>query len=422
MFFCAQHWLEDEDRRQYAATAYFYSDEECPGDIYNLHGGMDVERWPALSVEERADPAIASEVAFLWSHLRTLVDNDDHVESWKNWLAHIFQFPSTKTRLCRVLHSTRQGVGKNLFEEVFKAMLGPRLYCFSSKPEEELLGKFTSVLQGRLLVVINESSISSKSCIEIFKDLIVAPVINVRAMRENLFERPCRANFLITTNNDAFTSLSDNERRYEFSSSDADRMSPDRAKRLAAIQTNRRVLRAVYEELVARPMTRDYDFASHRVQSRVYTNLVESSRPIQIRFFGEWLSQLSMPRQTSTSFVLPAAAVSTEPPPFDPDYVYTLSLGEMYDAYRTWADNCGLLQGSRVFDTRDQFTTRLVSLLEVKRGSVEPGESGVAYFKQVRRTVVSAVSGERLEQKAAWAIHVAKARAFLDKRYAGGGV
>lgn len=426
-------WMKDSTRvHKSTAKVVFPGNPEFGNpSIYNYFSGFDVERWPKLTEEEMKNPEIYEEVQFVWQHLRSLVDDDRHVEWWKNFLCHMFQFPDQLPRVAGVMHSMNQGAGKNLFETIFRTMLGSDYSVSINNPQEALLGTFNSSMEGKVLIVINESTVNENSCVDVFTDLITNPILQVRKMHTERYcsENHCR--FWITTNASNCTPIKSNERRFQISSSNNSMLDHVYASRLASVSSNKRVMRALYEELMSRPMEPNFPFAQTRVPSALYLNMQASSVPVPVRFIIEWLNSHVIPSATS-EFFIPLNQSSSSSDQFSmglsiPDNQLKgpyLTASALYNHYTKWAGEAGLgntgNSHSRVLESRDQFTSKLIAELQVSRESKEFSKFGAMYFKERSRKAIGAdsnESGQSMREKHIWVFHLEMAKSSLSEKY-----
>ena len=78
-----------------------------------------------------------------------------------NWWAFLVQRPEKKPRSILVLKSALQQCGKNIITDfIGDKVLGPNLH-YATSDLGKILGKFNSLIQGKKLVVMNETSMSS---------------------------------------------------------------------------------------------------------------------------------------------------------------------------------------------------------------------------------------------------------------------
>lgn len=425
-------WLRDATRvTKSSARVIFPGGEDYDNpSIYNLYDGFNVEKWPALTEEEKLDPRIEDDRTFFWNHLRSLVDDDEHVGWWKSWFAHMFQYPGVLPRVAGVLHSSNQGAGKNLFESVFRAMLGDEYSVTVNNPQEALLGTFNASLEGRILVVINESTVNENSCVDIFTDLITNPTIQVRRMRTERYTVSNSARFLLTTNASNCTPIKSSERRFQVSSSNNSMLDHEYACRLAGLSENKRLMRALYEELMAFPMEKDYPFAQKRVRGAIYLNMQANSIPIPVRFLMEWLNGHYEPLATSESFIVPSSSSSSSSscsPEEASDLLRLrgpyLTAAALYNHYTKWASEAGISSthtNGRALESRDQFTTKLIAELKIVREKRSFSDMGVAYFREWSRKSFGKddlESNQNLRQKHIWVFDLAAAKAALMEKY-----
>ena len=106
--------------------------------------------------------------------------NPEHANYMLNWMAHIVQKPSTPTMVAIVIKS-EQGIGKGL---IFDILLGDGIFgqetYLQVKNVEGLLGHFNSNIMNKLLINVNEVSMTKKEANEV-KSMITDKTISAEA-------------------------------------------------------------------------------------------------------------------------------------------------------------------------------------------------------------------------------------------------
>ncbi|CAJ0627398.1 2348_t:CDS:2, partial [Entrophospora sp. SA101] len=122
-----------------------------------------------------------------------------------NWWAFLVQRPEKKPRSILVLKSALQQCGKNIITDfIGDKVLGPNLH-YATSDLGKILGKFNSLIQGKKLVVMNETSMSSGEWHR-FNGHLKSLITEGRVSIERKGLEPLRLNdfsgFMITSNQD----------------------------------------------------------------------------------------------------------------------------------------------------------------------------------------------------------------------------
>ena len=159
---------------------------------YNIWDGFAVERYtPAplrpINYESEA-------VAFFLDFVSTLCNNNKRLVKYVlDWVAQIFQNPALKTGVAPLLKG-EEGVGKNRFTDLIRAMLRDK-FLQTATPSTTLYGRFTRQREGKLLIVINESSGPDNfAANDIIKDMITCDEFLSEGKGTNAYTMNCYAN------------------------------------------------------------------------------------------------------------------------------------------------------------------------------------------------------------------------------------
>lgn len=119
-----------------------------------------------------------------------------------DWCAHLVQHPEQKVQWMPVLISEHEGVGKNLFYNCLKAVLGER-NC-TNMNTSELSGEHSGFMENNILILINEVSHLSqpnlRAFIEDMKERITEQRFRFREKYQRARAATTYANFILFTN------------------------------------------------------------------------------------------------------------------------------------------------------------------------------------------------------------------------------
>ncbi|CAJ0642949.1 923_t:CDS:1 [Entrophospora sp. SA101] len=168
-------------------------------NFFNLFLGFTATPAPEIN-KEIMDP-------ILW-HVKNVIcdENNELIEYIWNWWAFLVQKPEKKPRSICVLKSTLQQCGKNIIIDfIGDKVLGPKLY-YATSDLGKILGKFNSLIQGKKLVVMNETGMASgewHKFNEHLKALITEPKVSIERKGLEPIHLKDYSAFMVTSNQDA---------------------------------------------------------------------------------------------------------------------------------------------------------------------------------------------------------------------------
>jgi hypothetical protein len=193
-------WLEDPERRTYAAGLTFAPDIETL-DRYNL--------WRGWSVEGREGDVHP------WLDFVTGVIADGnavHANYIIGWAAQIIQKPMTKVGVGLVLRGGK-GTGKTKFGELLGHLFAAHHQIVSRA--DHVTGNFNRHLESCLLLQADEAYwAGAKSSEGALKDLLTNPKIQIERKGVDSYSAPNYTRILFTSNDDFVVPASLDERRF----------------------------------------------------------------------------------------------------------------------------------------------------------------------------------------------------------------
>ena len=193
-------WLEDSDRRTYAAGLAFAPDSEVVGR-YNL--------WRGWSFEAR-EGDIAPWLDFVTNIVAG--GDKDHANWIVAWCAQMIQEPLNKIGVGLVLRG-RKGTGKTKFGELLGGLCKAHHRIVSRT--EHVTGHFNKHLEDTLLLQADEAFwAGAKSNEGALKDLITNPEITIERKGVDAYSAANFTRVLFTSNEDWVVPASMDERRF----------------------------------------------------------------------------------------------------------------------------------------------------------------------------------------------------------------
>lgn len=196
-----KQWLADPDKREYERLV-FLPKQDPPQNCFNLFRGL------------ACVPAAGDFSAFQIS-LRIVSGNDQAVFDYiENWLAHIIQKPSEKTRVCIVVQGD-QGAGKDSFFDAVGGGLFGEYYFKTDTPENDVFARFNPASSRKLLIKFEEADFhTNKENASRLKSLITSSTGRLEKKGHDPIDLDDFSNIVMTTNQEVPVVVEDSDRRF----------------------------------------------------------------------------------------------------------------------------------------------------------------------------------------------------------------
>ena len=236
-------------------------------------------------------------VAPIVQHIRDVIvsGNEEHCEWFLDWLANIVQRPHQKSNVAILLYG-KQGCGKGIIFDFMRThVLGSHCTYQTSKPERDILDKFSCGMVGRVLVQLDEVK-SLHGHADVLKDYITGGTFVFEEKYGKSAVVTNFTNFLFTTNNENAIALPMDDRRHVlFRCSDRHKGDERYFGVLLAHLRRKEVARAVYDFLMRRDLSAyPDDFQCGRPKTNYFTESQRSSLPA-LKVFLSGLANLGGP-------------------------------------------------------------------------------------------------------------------------------
>ena len=303
-FYFLKEWIEDPQRRDYDRADFYPDRDSCPPTVFNLFHGFEAE---SLDIEV-ADDEINGLIEPIIRHLDILTSG--YADYAVKWLANIIQMPQMKSEMGIFLRDMGGllfeggGTGKNLFLDWFgNRILGKDYYVMISN-NNELYSTFNGVLEGKLLIVIEEATgKDNHKFIDLLKALITSKVNLVNRKGVNQYLVRDYARFMFCSNNANPLPIKNGDRRFTaFDVNPEFRNNPDYFNPLKSAMDDPRVQRAFYMYLsrvdtycspnefsIRRPITKAYKEIKRLNASSIYKWLMASVHKLDNQYSGKEL-------------------------------------------------------------------------------------------------------------------------------------
>jgi hypothetical protein len=282
-----ERWLHDPNKR--CVQGIVVDPTGKSDDYYNLWAGFLAESLPPVP-EDQEDELIAP----ILRHLNDVITHGNAVHTgWLlDYLANIVKRPEKKTQVAISLYGV-QGCGKGIIFEFFRTkVLGASCSYQTSKPENDLLGRFANGFLNRVMVQIDEVK-SLHDFADRIKDMITNPTINYERKGHDTIEVANLTNMILTSNNANALTVTADDRRYAlFHCSPRYKSDPDYFTSLGAQLDRPEVARAFYQHLLKRdlsPYPNSFQFT--RPITDYYREAQRSSIPVLSRFLSAFVNQ-----------------------------------------------------------------------------------------------------------------------------------
>lgn len=203
----AKIWLTHPDRRTHEGVTFAPSGK-APAGYYNLWRGYAVE--PLDATLWRSARACKR---FL-HHLKHNIckGNRFYFRYLLAWLANMIQDPDRKPGVALVLRG-KKGTGKSKVADILRGILGG--HAFKASKSEHIVGRFSSHLADKLLLVAEESFFAGgKADTNTLKDLITSDTITCEQKHIPAFEMRSCHRVIMITNNEWAVPATEDERRF----------------------------------------------------------------------------------------------------------------------------------------------------------------------------------------------------------------
>jgi hypothetical protein len=168
-----KEWIFYEDKKIYDAIDSFPIKDECPDNILNVWVDFPVVSY----LEKMGNDFVYDEdaVKTYRQHIYLMAgEEQESCDFLEKWIGNFFQYPASKS-LCPVIIG-EQGTGKDLLVDIISAIIGNDRRLTTSKPEDDVWGKFNEIMENKILVHLSEvNSFQTSAGMNTLKDYITNP-------------------------------------------------------------------------------------------------------------------------------------------------------------------------------------------------------------------------------------------------------
>lgn len=282
-------WINDENIRKYDSLVFTPSPLKHDLRDYNTWRGFDNEK---KSLPVNFDIDTNEYIIRFKEYVFNLFNGrEKYVNYFIAWVANIIQYPAYRSKVCIILYSLLEGVGKSLLIELIENIVGEKYSFAITDVANQLFGKHSLAEFEKLFIVLNE--IKGKDTYtnsEIFKQRITDSKRDFEPKGIKAFNGINYVNYICSTNNINSVNVGDADRRF-FVVTCNNKKASDKIyfKRFNdEIVQNEEAVRCIYEYLKLFPIE-DYVperlFQEYRpTDDALYQDLKEYNREIEWDF------------------------------------------------------------------------------------------------------------------------------------------
>lgn len=226
------------------------------------------------------------EIEQILAHINLLCQgNPGGADYVTKWLAQIVQQPWRKTGIALVLIG-QQGIGKNLFLDVIRAMLG-EAYAWETSDMERVFGRFNSALKHRFIVGLEEVQLCDiVKHLSRLKAYVTSHSDNIEHKGKNTQVVRSYARYILTSNESNPIKVDYDNRRFCIIESKAERQPKEYYDTLYKMLGDERVVCSLYQYLKQLDIS-GYDWIENMPKTEFVRELKEYSLSLQISFMAD---------------------------------------------------------------------------------------------------------------------------------------
>ena len=236
-------WLKDIDRQTYHSVGVYPHDVETPEGTLNIWDGYACEKIQPSDID--IEPIL--------NHLRIITNEAIMYDFLLDWMANMFQFPSSKSVM--IIIQGKEGSGKSIICDLITHMMGD-VAMETSDVKEDLFGRFNDNLSRKVFINMNETDRGSMNQnFDRMKALITSPTINIEGKGQKKYSEASLLHFITTTQHDNAFKITEESRRYcYFETNNSLCGDTDYFNNLFTFIEKKSVQRAFFDYLMNRPV------------------------------------------------------------------------------------------------------------------------------------------------------------------------
>jgi len=284
-------WRHQRNIKTYEKVDFLPYPRECHTNTFNTFAGLNADRI--------VNDGTGEYQTFL-DHINILVNKEaDGFDYLVKWMAHLVQRPGELPRVSIVFKS-EQGVGKNVFWELFAQHILGKEYMLQTAEMEKVVGRF-SMVNNKLLVIMDETSgKDSFANSNKIKNLITAETIAWERKGIDGVDINNCGRYIIFSNNDTPVKIEMTDRRFVVYECSSDkRNNKEYFKHLVKSFKNENNVRAFYDYLMSIDI-KDWDSINDRPITKAYRDIQSVNIPVVARFLDWYINEYGIDEEDDT--------------------------------------------------------------------------------------------------------------------------
>ena len=275
-------WIEDINKK--SVEKIDIDPRGTDPDVYNLWRGFTAAELPPVP-----DEHVLELIQPITRHFDDVVTSGvtAHTQFIHDYLANIIQRPWQKSQVALSLYGA-QGCGKGIIFEFFRLkILGTHCSYQTSKPDNDLFGRFANGAVNRVCIQVDEVK-SLHDHADQLKDFITNPTVNYEQKGKDTIVVNNFANLILTSNNANALTVSTDDRRFAlFQCTSVHKGDTQYFANLGAHLERPEVARAYYQYLMGVDLS-EYptSFQHKRPVTEYYKEVQHNSIPVFARFMS----------------------------------------------------------------------------------------------------------------------------------------
>lgn len=278
-------WLQDFNIREYEAYDF------CPPPMYisdsnfNLFNGFVCEKILPFQITKEE---IKDNCRIFIKHLWYLAGkNNDVLEYILNYLAHMVQEPGELPRTS-ILFKSEQGVGKNVFFELFGEKILGQDYLLSTANIDHILGRFPLINQKILVLMDEVNGKDSFLANDKIKSFITAKRVTYERKGIDGVDINNCSRMIFFSNNETPIKIEQSDRRFVVTECASDmKNNTTYFKALLAAFNNKKLIWSFAQFLMNRNIA-EWDSVNDRPITNLYKQIQTQTVPTNTKFFLEY--------------------------------------------------------------------------------------------------------------------------------------
>ena len=287
-------WIKDKNIRKYDFLTFTPPPLKHDLSDFNTWSGFDNDKKPIPANFNVDDNEYISRFQ---EYIYNLVGGrQNYVDFIIAWIANIIQYPAYRTKVCIILYSLVEGVGKSLLVELFEKLIGEKYSFAITDVSNQLFGKHSLAEFEKLFISLNEikGKDTYTNC-ETFKQRITDSKRDFEPKGVKAFNGVNYANYICSTNNINSVNVGETDRRF-FVATCNNKKARDKIyfkKFNDEIVQNEEAIKCIFEFLKVFPIENyvpERMFQEHRpTDDALYEDLKEYNREIEWDFLEHFV-------------------------------------------------------------------------------------------------------------------------------------